>query len=85
MARRTAKDILDSKKVRDNALTWESKKPENNAPDKKEVFDISEFEFTPPKITIKEPVRFRTMFLNTEAIVSDEEITKIKNSNILKI
>ena len=85
MARRTAKDILDSKKVKNNALTWDLKKPENNAHDKKEVFNISKFEFTPPEITIKRPVKFRTMFLNTEAIVSDEEIARIKNSNILKM
>ena len=82
MSRRTAKDILDSKKVKDNALTWDLKKPEVNAHSNKETFDISEIKIKPPQKAVKQSKEPRIMFLNTKAIISDEEIEKIKKSNM---
>ena len=79
MSRRTAKDILDSKKVKDNALTWDLKKSEINTVNKNETFDISKVKINLQNVKFNNVTKRDMNFINVKPIVSDEEIAKIKN------
>ena len=84
MARRTAKDILESKKIRENSLTWEQKKPEINSANKMQEFDVSNIKINTENLKINKSTPSKIAFLNSSAIISDEEIEKLKQSNAFK-